>query len=412
MTAPPPPTPVAHGQARKRPGERLSDCVQRLWRGQPVRGGWALRPLLRLLAVIYGAALGLRHTLYRLGLRRGWHSGVPTIVVGNVVAGGAGKTPLTLALVQHLRARGWQPGIVTRGYGREGRDCRRVHPTDSPQAVGDEPLLLARAAGVPVFVAAQRVQAVRALLGQVPQTDIIICDDGLQHHALARDVNLCVFSDAGVGNARVLPAGPLREPWPRRASPRPAAHAIAPGARLAGIAPVDAVLHTGDAPPAGTPPDMPVFALRRQLAPFALGRDGRRVPLKTLRTRPVHAVAAIAHPHAFFAMLRAQGLTLACTQALPDHDSFAHWQPSPAHGPYAGAVLLCTEKDAAKLWPHCPQALAVPLQVDIAPAFFDWLERRLAALPHARPVAQAGPLPPQIEALPDRPYPSSETAPP
>lgn len=386
MTAsPPPPTPVAHGSARS---EDLGERVQRLWRGESVRGSWVLRPLLRLLAVIYGAALGLRHMLYRLGLRRGWHSGVPTIVVGNVVVGGAGKTPLTLALVRHLCARGWQPGIVTRGYGREGRDCRRVHPTDNPQAVGDEPLLLARAAGVPVFVAAQRVQAVRALLGQVPQTNIIICDDGLQHHALARDVNLCVFSDTGVGNARVLPAGPLREPWPRRASSRPAVRTIAPGARLAGIAPVDAVLHTGDAPPAGTPADMPAFALKRQLAPFALGRDGRRVPLQALRTQSVHAVAAIAHPHAFFAMLRAQGLTLTFTEALPDHDSFAHWQPPPADGPYAGTVLLCTEKDAAKLWPHCPQALAVPLQVDIAPAFFEWLECRLAALPYARPVVQ------------------------
>ena len=141
---------------------------------------------------------------------------VPVIVVGNVSAGGAGKTPVTLALLEHLRARGWHPGVVSRGYGRRTTDCREVRSDSLALDVGDEPLLIARRAQVPVFVARQRMQAVQALRQAHPRINLIVCDDGLQHLALARDVEICVFNDEGVGNGWLLPAGPLREPWPRR----------------------------------------------------------------------------------------------------------------------------------------------------------------------------------------------------
>lgn len=309
---------------------------------------WALRPL----SMLYGALAAAER---RRGAAKAQHAGLPTIVVGNVIAGGAGKTPVTQAIVRHLKQRGWTPGIISRGYGRSTDDCRAVTPLSNPADVGDEPLLLAQSTGVPVFVAPQRIDAARALRAAHPDVDILVCDDGLQHTALARDVEICVFHDGGVGNGWQLPAGPLREPWPRK---------------------VDAVLHTGPAP-AGTPASQPAFAMQRQLAPYAVRADGRHVPLSQLRQQPVHALAAVARPERFFAMLQAQGLQLAHAEALPDHYNFESWKRSST----LDEVLVCTEKDAVKLWPLQPDALAVPLALDIPPAFFTLLDQRLPALP-------------------------------
>ena len=302
------------------------------------------------LAWLYCGLTAARRALYAAGLLGSYRAAVPVVVVGNVIAGGAGKTPITQAVVRHLQANGWQPGIVSRGYGRSTRDCRAVLPHSTAAEVGDEPALLARSTGVPVFVAAKRAEAARALLNAHPATDVIVCDDGLQHLALARDLELCVFNDEGVGNGWLLPAGPLREPWPR---------------------PVDAVLHAGPCP-AGT--TAPAFALQRGLAAEAVRADGSRAPLASLRGQPLHAVAAIARPHDFFQMLRGQGLTLARTESLPDHYDFDSWQPPKDKGP----LLICTEKDAVKLWARYPQALAVPLALELPPAFFTLMDARLA----------------------------------
>ena len=295
------------------------------------------------LSLLYGALSALRRALYRARLLRSERLPVPVVVVGNVIAGGAGKTPATLAVVRHLRAAGWRPGVVSRGYGRATTDCREVLPTASAAEAGDEPLLIARAAGVPVFVARRRADAGRALLAAHPATDIIVCDDGLQHLALARDVEVCVFNDEGLGNGWLLPAGPLREPWPRA---------------------VDLVLHAGPAP--GGP--APQFALSRALADHAVDAAGRQVPLAQLRGEPLHALAAIARPQDFFALLHAEGLRPIAEEALPDHYDFSSLR------------LICTEKDAVKLWPAHPDALAVPLRLSIAPAFFDALDGTLASL--------------------------------
>jgi len=308
----------------------------------------ALARLLWPLSLLYGALTALRRGLYRLGLLRTERVGVPVVVVGNVIAGGSGKTPVVMAVVRHLEARGLHTGVVSRGYGRRTRDCREVHAHSDPAEVGDEPALIRRATGAPVFVARRRIEAARALLARHPATQVIVSDDGLQHLALGRDVEICVFDDRGVGNGWLLPAGLLREPWPRRC---------------------DVVLHTGDRPAfAG-------FQARRTLADHALRHDGSRVPLASLAGRQLVAVAAIAKPEAFFQMLRARGLALTQSIALPDHDDFSHWHP-PAD---AGQVLLCTEKDAVKLWRRTPAALAVPLVFEPEPAFFAALDAKLSS---------------------------------
>ena len=311
---------------------------------------WALWPL----AQLHRALTTLRRDLYRAGVLTSSRLPVPVVVVGNVIAGGAGKTPTTLAIVEHLRARGWRPGIVSRGHGRVTRDVREVQPGADPRDVGDEPLLLRRRAGVPVWVAARRAEAGRALLAAHPGVDVLVCDDGLQHLALARDVEVAVFDARGTGNGWPLPAGPLREPWPR---------------------PVDLVLLTdGDAGAIALPPGVPAHRATRTLAPEAVRADGTRVPLAGLRGASLAAVAGIARPEAFFAMLRDAGLTLDSATALPDHYDFNSY----SHITHAGQSLICTEKDALKLWHHRPDALAVPLALHVPAAFLAALDERLA----------------------------------
>ena len=325
-----------------------SERWRHIWRSRNWPA-WGLLPM----AGLYGALAAIQRSLYRSGLQKAQHPGVPTLVVGNVIAGGAGKTPVTLATVAHLQALGLSPGIISRGYGRSSDTCQAALPDSRPQDVGDEPLLMARSSGVPVFVARQRIDAARALRAAHPHVNVLVCDDGLQHHALARDINICVFNNEGIGNGWLLPAGPLREAWPRRD--------------------VDVVLHSAPLPPPGTPSNTPCFALQRQLAPYAVARDGQRVPLPALQGRPVQALAAIARPEDFFAMLRQQGLEVAHTQALPDHYDFQSWKSLSD----VDLPLICTEKDAAKLWPHAPHALAVPLHTHIDAGYRHWLAQRL-----------------------------------
>jgi tetraacyldisaccharide 4'-kinase len=238
------------------------------------------------------------------------------IVVGNVVAGGAGKTPLTIAVVKHLQQQGWKAGVISRGHGRRLDDIRAVLPDSFPTEVGDEPLLIHQKTGAPVWVANLRAEAGLALLQAHPEVNILVCDDGLQHWALARDMDICVMDERGVGNGWLLPAGPLREPWPRS---------------------VDLLLHTG-------PNDLPGgFRAQRQLGPLAHDAHGRSLALSSLIGQPVDAVAGLARPEAFFAMLRAVGLQLNQTTALPDHFDYADGSPT-----HSDRLLLCTEKDAAK----------------------------------------------------------------
>ena len=322
----------------------MEQALLRIWK----RRGWQAW-LLWPLSLLYGLLAGLRRLLYRLHIKKSGRVAVPVIVVGNVVAGGSGKTPVVMALVQHWTARGVRVGVVSRGYGRSSTDCREVRPDNLPAEVGDEPALVQRSCQVPVFVARQRLQAAKALLAAYPGTQLIVCDDGLQHHALHRDLEICIFDDRGVGNGFLLPAGPLREAWPR---------------------PVDLVLHSG-ANPALT--EIPGWRAQRTLADYAVQADGTHVPLASLHGTSLLAVAAIAQPDHFFSMLRSAELTLAETRALPDHYNFDSWQ----HLQNMRQTVICTEKDAVKLWQHQPDALAVPLVLAIDAGFWAALDQRV-----------------------------------
>src|ERR1035437_2442519 len=179
-----------------------------------MRRGW-LAYLLWPIACVFGALVALRRGLYQARMFKVWRLPVPVIVVGNVVVGGSGKTPVVIALVRHLQTSGRQVGVISRGYGRRTTDCREVRPDSSARDVGDEPVLIQHSIAAPVFVAARRYDAARALLAAYLDTQLIVCDDGLQHLSLYRDLEICVFDDRGIGNGLLLPAGPLRERWPR-----------------------------------------------------------------------------------------------------------------------------------------------------------------------------------------------------
>jgi tetraacyldisaccharide 4'-kinase len=320
----------------------VSEALQRAW----LRRG-ALACLLWPVSLLFAALTALRRAAYRSGVFKITRAAVPVIVVGNVVAGGSGKTPVVMEIVKHLRSRGLAPGVISRGYGRESSVCTEVLPASQAREVGDEPLLIARTTGVPVFVAARRVEAAQALLRAHPGTQVIVCDDGLQHYALARDVEICVFDERGTGNNWLLPAGPLRERWPRK---------------------VDLVLCVA------ATPGIDGFDVQRRLGNYASRADGTRIELGSLRGRTLTAAAGIAKPEAFFAMLRAADLELAQTIALPDHHDFE----TPVPGEVAGE-LICTEKDAVKLWRRHPLAWAVPLEIAIAPAFWEAFDRLIDA---------------------------------
>lgn len=315
-------------------------ALQRAW----LRRG-PLACLLWPVSLLFGALSTLRTGLYAIGMFRTARARVPVVVVGNVVAGGSGKTPVVEALVNHLRDRGLQVGIVSRGHGRTGTECREVRPGNDPRLVGDEPLLLALSCGVPVFVAARRMEAVEALLARHPRTQVIVSDDGLQHRAMGRDIEICVFDARGVGNGWWLPAGPLRESWPRR---------------------VDFVLKSAQAP------GIDGFDIERRLADEAVCSDGSTFPLDDLRNHDLVAVAGIGVPHAFFAMLEARGLRLAHRMALPDHADFAGVS-------LPRGDVVCTMKDAVKLWRTHPQAIAVPLAIDIAQPFWEAFDHAVDA---------------------------------
>lgn len=343
------------------------------WHAIWARRGWRAR-LLWPLSLLYGWLLRIRRQRYVRGVSPVARLPVPVVVVGNVVVGGAGKTPTVLALLAHLQDRGWQPGVVSRGHGRHGEGVLSLSLDTPASEAGDEPALIHRQTGVPVFVGRQRAQAARALLAAHPQVDVLLCDDGLQHLALGRDVAIAVFDDRGLGNGWLLPAGLLREPWPPGDDDPFRPQLMLRQRRSTAL--------VGPALP--LPAGVVAFDAKRRLAAVARSSEGEERPVTSLQGRPLVAVAGIARPQVFFDMLQEQGLTLSRCIALPDHAATPAYREVLAA---PGEVVVCTEKDAVKLFPLAktlppsqrPALWTVPLELQIDPAFFAALDRHLAA---------------------------------
>jgi tetraacyldisaccharide 4'-kinase len=287
---------------------------------------------------MFMALVALRRALYRAGLLHRECLPVPVVVVGNITVGGTGKTPLVIHLAQALAALGRRPGIVSRGHGGGATQITEVTRGSDPGAVGDEPLLLARRSGCPVFVGRDRAAAAHALLAGYPECDVILADDGLQHYRLARDLEIAMFDERGVMNGWLLPAGPLREPVSR-------------------LVEVDAVVLNGAAVSPAPTFTRPVFIMRLVSESF-YRLDDPLIQCKAsdLAGKKLYAVAGIGDPQRFFDQLGEMGL--GCVEhAFADHYAYC-----PADLAFVGDAILTTEKDAVKL-----ARLFLPLPIWVLP---------------------------------------------
>jgi len=326
-------------------GDSKTDRLERGWYGS-ARLPWWTWPL----AALYGAVTAARRGLYRMGLLRRERLPVPVIVIGNLTAGGTGKTPLTIAVAQALLQRGMRPGVVSRGYGGRQREPLLLDGSPDPAQVGDEPCLI-RTSGVPVAVGRDRPAAARLLLEA--GCDVVIADDGLQHYRLARDVEICVIDGVRrFGNRRLLPAGPLRE-------------------RLSRLRQMDFLICNGGIAQPGEIP----MRLQGDSAQSLLG--DLRQPLAAFVGQRVHVVAAIGHPQRFFDSLRGRGIDV-IEHAFPDHHAFV-----PADLDFGDKLLvLMTDKDAVKCRTFAqPHWWRVPVHAELPENFlqalFECLESKL-----------------------------------
>lgn len=319
--------------------------------------------LLLPLAALFALLSGLRRRLFRLGALRTERLPVPVVIVGNIAVGGSGKTPVVDWLVEILRAAGFRPGVVSRGYGGRVETVALVPADGDPAYYGDEPILLARLTGCPLAVGADRPAAARALLSAHPECDVIISDDGMQHYRLGRDVEIAVLDEATLGNRWSMPAGPLREGVSRL---REVDVVIAHGALSSAM---------GEAL-AGRP----VFAMHLEGDRFCRLDDSETCPPEAFRGRRVHAIAGIGRPERFFAQLRAMGLDVV-PHPFPDHHRFTAGDLVFA----PGEPKVMTSKDAVKCASFAtPDAWEFPVRAHIAPGA---AERILEKLAHGRQTA-------------------------
>ncbi len=330
-------------------GRRLHDWLVSTWYGGSRRGRWLLP-----VSWLFAAVASLRRALYARSWLGSYRSRRLVVIVGNLTVGGAGKTPFVIWLAGELARRGIRVGVAMRGYKGNAGTARRIADADSAAAAGDEALMIRRRLSMPVAIGARRADAVRLL---EDDCDVIVCDDGLQHYALVRDVEIVVVDGMrAFGNGRLLPAGPLREPVSR-------------------LAEVDAVVVNG---PGYERPGV----IRMRLEPIAVVsfRDGSRRPLSDFKGREVVAAAAIGNPERFFTMLREHGLLIE-PRTLPDH---ARFTPALA-GAGRGKPVLLTEKDAVKCsgvgWIEAGYVEVVPVvDMSSAAALLDEIDRRKAAM--------------------------------
>lgn len=325
--------------------------LHRIW----YEGGslyWVLLPL----SGIYWLLISTRRALYRLGLFRRYRADVPVVVVGNITAGGTGKTPVTIWLTRELRDRGFVPGVVSRGYGgsRSGTSMR-VDAASDPEVVGDEPVLIARRTGCPVVVDADRTRAAEMLVAE--GVNVIIADDGLQHYRLDRTYEICVIDGArGLGNRRLLPAGPLRETIDR-------------------LCDVDQVLINGSLEgdsSALTTVEQNAIEFKLVATEVARLNGSLTRPIERFSDTTVHAVAAIGNPRRFFDMLRAHGMQV-IEHAFRDHARLK--RDDLEYGD--GFEVLMTEKDAVKIDAATSDKYwTVPVELVIEPVVAGpWIEQ-------------------------------------
>lgn len=341
----------------------LLALIDRVW-----YGGHPLGSLLAPLGWVFCLGALVRRGLYGVGLRRRERLGVPVIVVGNVTVGGTGKTPLVIWLARLLRQQGYRPAVIARGYrGRARRWPQQATPESDAALVGDEAVLLARRAGCPVFAGPDRVAAARAARAGTG-CDVLISDDGLQALALERDIEIAVLDGIRrLGNGRCLPAGPLREPPSR-------------------LRAVDLVVARGQ-------PESGEYGMRyRAGALCPVDGDRPEMPVEGLRGRPVHAVAGIGDPKAFFAQLRGYGLDI-IEHPFPDHHRFAAEDLRFADG----RPVVMTEKDAVKCRGLLPGlSWYLPVEADVETRFGD---RVLALLEEVTKSGQEAPGHPGLSRL-------------
>jgi tetraacyldisaccharide 4'-kinase len=337
----------------------MSEWLQREWQKL---GGGAL--LLLPFAIVFRIAVAIRRVLYRAKMLPQWKARVPVVVVGNVSVGGTGKTPLVLAIVELLQTHGWNPGVVARGYGRVPRrdadplGVVAVYPDiATPEHFGDEPVLIARRARVPVFIGADRPAAARALLEAHREVDILVSDDGLQHYALARDVEIAVVDgERRFGNGLPLPAGPLREPVSR-------------------LLEADAVVVNGAYD--GAIPAKRQFAMRFGRERFAMVSGNREATVEEFalaaRGAQVAALAGIGNPDRFFDHLASLGV-VARRLAFADHHAY---QPSELRLPGTDLIVM-TEKDAVKCGAFADARMwFLRVEAILPPEFEDFLLSRI-----------------------------------
>src|SRR5918992_76935 len=308
---------------------------------------WLLWPA----SLLFGLAVGVRRFLYRIRVLKSAHPGIPVLVVGNLTVGGTGKTPLVLWVAELLKSKGWSPAIISRGYG-----ARATSKDEEPRAatvgsdaaeVGDEPILLARRSGCPVWIGADRVAVAAALRAQQQAVDVLVLDDGLQHYRMRRDVEIAVVDARGFGNGFLLPAGPLREPRARLRN-------------------VDAVVSHASA--------VQGYAMELQGDVVHRMTNAReRQPLKSFAGQKVHAVAGIGDPNRFFIHLGKAGIKVV-PHPFPDHHRF-----SPHELEFGDeAPVMLTEKDAVKLRSVArPNWWVLPVSAKVDPAFGAWLLGKL-----------------------------------
>ncbi len=276
--------------------------------------------LLLPLSGLYCLVTVIRRKLYQLNIKKSFSAQVPVIVIGNIVVGGSGKTPLLISLCDYVSSKGFKPGVVSRGYGGSVTGIKQVSSDDMAEQVGDEPLMISQRTNVPVVVGADRVSAINYLLTN-NQCDIVFSDDGLQHYRMRRDLEIAVIdADRKFGNGFCLPAGPLREPVSR-------------------LKEVDLVVYNG-----GNINNPAEYSYRLQIAGLKpLNGEHSRALSSFATNMTIHAVAGIGHPARFFNQLTNSGLNI-IEHAFQDHHQYQQHDFSGWHTD----CIIMTEKDAVK----------------------------------------------------------------